>query len=95
VGKEADHQAVAVADALDALVGLVGDLGDGVAGEVGQLAPLALEVGPQELDWVELGCLGRQPLHGQPGALGVQVGAHLVAPVRAQPSHSNTTLWPA
>jgi hypothetical protein len=41
MGKEPDHQAVAVTRPLDAVVGLVGDLSDGVAGEVGQLSALA------------------------------------------------------
>jgi hypothetical protein len=44
-----------------------------------------IEVGPQVLGRVELRGIGRQPLHGQPVALGVQMGAHLVAPVRAHP----------
>jgi hypothetical protein len=82
VGEEPDDQAVAVADPLDALVGLVGDLGQSVAGEVGQLG--ALQVGPQVLGWVELGSLGGQPLHGQPGTLLLQMSVHLVAPVGRQ-----------
>ena len=60
MGKEADDQALAGAHPLDAMLGLVGDLDDVITGEVGQLH--RLEVGPQPLDWVEVGRIRRQPL---------------------------------
>jgi hypothetical protein len=49
----------------------------------------ALEVGPQRLNRVEVGRIGRHPLHHQPVPLGGQEGAHRVATVGAQsvPQH--------
>jgi hypothetical protein len=46
VGREPDHQGVALADALDALFAGVGDLGQGGRGPVGQLE--VLEVGSED-----------------------------------------------
>ena len=69
--------------ALDPLPGRLDDLAEGVAGQVGQL--LALEVGPQRLNWVEVGRIGRQPLHHQPVPLGGQEGAHRSAAVSGEP----------
>jgi hypothetical protein len=51
-----------------------------------------LEVGPQELDRIELGCVGRQPLDREPVAVGIQVGAHLVASMRAEPIPTTASL---
>jgi hypothetical protein len=79
VSKEPDHQAVALADSLDAVFGGVGNLGQGGRRQVGQLQ--VLEVGPQVLDWVELGGIGGQPLSSQPIALAVEEGTQLGAPV--------------
>jgi hypothetical protein len=50
-----------------------------------------LEVGPQKLDRIELGRVGRQPLDREPVAVGIQVGAHLVASMCAEPSHNSIT----
>ena len=60
VGKEPDDQVLVVADASDALFGGVGDLSQGGRGPIRQLD--VLEVGPQVLDRIELGGVGRQPL---------------------------------
>ena len=60
MGEEPDHQVVAVTDPLDALGGGVGDLSQGGRGPIRQLD--VLEVGPQVLDRIELGGVGRQPL---------------------------------
>ncbi len=66
-------------DALDATLGRGGDVVEGVAGEVGQLH--ALEVGPQRLDLVEVGGVGGQRLHHQPGPLPALPSPHRVAAV--------------
>ena len=93
VGQERPGQLLVITDPPDPPLGGVGHLDDGVAGEVGQLH--ALEVRPQLFDRVELGRIGRQPFHLQPGLLGGQPGAQVVAPVRPSPSHSSTICWPA
>src|SRR4029453_6859995 len=56
VGQEPDDQVLVLADPLEALCGGVGHGGQGGTREVGQLE--VLEVGPQILDWVELGSVG-------------------------------------
>jgi hypothetical protein len=49
---------------------------------------------PQRLGRVELGGVGGEPLDREPGPLGGQAHAHLVAPRRARPIHTSTTRWP-
>jgi hypothetical protein len=51
-----------VADPIDAAVGLGDHSRKRRVGEVGQLAALALEVGPQRLDRVQLRRVGGQPV---------------------------------
>jgi hypothetical protein len=83
VGEKAGDQVLAPSDALDALGGGVSDLDQSGRGHIGQLH--ILEIGPQILDRVELGGVGREPLSGEPVALAVQLGTHLGVPVRGEP----------
>src|SRR4051812_28105244 len=78
MGKKPDDQALAGADALDSVLSLVGDLDHVVTGEVGQLD--GLQIGPQALDGVEVGCIRREPLGGQP-CLPLCTSKHSRAPV--------------
>ena len=83
---------VGVADPLDATLGRRYDLVEGVAGEVGQFH--ALEVGPQRLDRVEVGGVGGERLHHQPGPLAAQPGPHQLAAVGGQPVPQQGRLLP-
>lgn len=81
---EESLKSVGMADeAATAEAQLVTDRCEALGTEVGRRGPLA--PGPQAFHRIQLGGVGRQAMHRQPGALGFGVGAGLKASVRVEP----------